>query len=437
MSRANIFAAASVMLLTADLRCAEFRHPLLREFIGINGHTIQFRPKLYAPTCHLVRDYHPVEWDLGTNSSELPPFPFAKNRVDWNKVYGSWQAESFAIDVSLMFESVKRPTWQNLQTDPANYGRAFAREFGPSGSRHLVDSVEIGNEPGEWSDSDYSTLFRAMANGIRQGDPKMKIATCNLTTGKSGKYEKSISCVAAFPELYDILNIHSYAQLEKWPTWRRSFPEDPRLSKYLQDVQSLIDWRNIHAPGKQIWLTEFGYDSSTKAPGPTGDAAKWVGVTDEQQAQWLVRSLLVFSSMTIDRAYIYFFNDQDKPSLHASAGITRNFQPKPSFHALAHLQRTLGNYRFSRVITNAPGEIRIQEYNHDGDPAKRVWAVWRPVGDNETLARTLNGINGRITRIERMPLSTAAPETFAAHQDMDRIKVPLNGSVLYLHLETP
>ena len=60
--------------------------PLMREFIGINGHTVQFKPELYRPVCGVVRDYHPVEWDLGKDSAELPGFPFAKNGVDWSKV---------------------------------------------------------------------------------------------------------------------------------------------------------------------------------------------------------------------------------------------------------------------------------------------------------------------------------------------------------------
>jgi hypothetical protein len=150
-----------------------------------------------------------------------------------------------------------------------------------------VDSVEIGNEPGKWSDADYTRLFKAMAEGIRAGDPKLKIATCNLTTGKSGDYEKSVECVAELPELFDVLNIHTYAQLEGWPTWQRSFPEDPKLPKYLQDVEALCRWRDAHAPGKPVWITEFGYDSSTKLAEKSGTFAKWQGVTDEQQAHVL------------------------------------------------------------------------------------------------------------------------------------------------------
>src|SRR5438046_1611596 len=63
-------------------------------------------------------------------------------------------------------------------------------------------------------------------------------------------------------------------------------------------------------------------------------------------------SFPVFSALPMDRAYICFFDNKDKPSFHASSGFTRNFQPKPSFHALAHLQRTLCEYRFDHIVTN-------------------------------------------------------------------------------------
>ena len=410
--------------------------PLLRNFIGINGHTVQFRPDLYRPVCGLVRDYHPVEWDLGSNSAELPAFPLAKNRVDWNQVYGSWRAKGWNIDVCLMFESVKQADWKNIGADAEAYGRAFAREFGPSGKRKLVDSVEIGNEPGKWNDADYTRMFKAMANGARAGDPKLNIVTCNLTTGKSGDYEKNVACVAKSPELFDVLNIHTYAQLEGWPTWRRSFPEDPKLLHYLPDVDALCHWRDAQAPGKPVWITEFGYDSSTKPPEKTGDFAKWNGVNDLQQAQWLVRSLLVFSAMPVDRAYIYFFNDDDQPSLHASAGITRHFQPKPAYYALAHLLRLLGEYRFQGMVTNAPGHLRVQEYKNDSN--KIIWAVWSPTGEGRDFTTTLDNVPGRLVDAQRMPLTanpSAAP--VVAEVKPGQLKVQLRESPLYLVFEKP
>jgi hypothetical protein len=410
--------------------------PLMRDFIGINGHTVQFKPELYRPVCGLARDYHPVEWDLGKDSGTMPPLPLAKNGVNWNDVYGSWRSNNWNIDVCLMFESLKRSDWKNIEGDAESYGRAFAHEFGPSGQRPFVDSVEIGNEPGKWSDADYTRIFKAMAAGIRAGDPKLKIATCNLTTGKSGDYEKTVNCVSNNPELFDVLNVHSYAQLEGWPTWRRSFPEDPKLPHYLQDIDALCHWRDVHAPEKAVWLTEFGYDSATQTPPPTGDFAKWVGVTDTQQAQWLVRSLLVFSSMPIDRAYIYFFNDEDEPSVHASSGVTRHFQPKPSYFALAHLQRLLGDCRFQTIVTNQPGHLRIQEYRNDA--GKIVWVAWSPTGDGSSFTATLSHVPGRLAKAQHMPLGAApsAPPP-VLRMGGGQLKVRVDESPLYLVFERP
>lgn len=417
----------------ASVEAAEAR-PRMRDFIGINGHTVQFKPELYRPVCGWVRDYHPVEWDLGTNTAVLPRFPFAKNRVDWSQVYGSWRKQDWNIDVCLMFESVNRAHWQDLETDARAYGEAFAREFGPSSQRKLVASVEIGNEPGKWSDADYTRIFRAMAEGIRAGDPKLQIATCNLTTGKSGNYEKSVACVADARALFDVLSIHTYAQLAGWPTWRRSYPEDPKLARYLPDVEALCRWRDAHAPGKPVWITEFGYDSSTKQPEKSGDSAQWQGVTDEQQAQWLARSLLVFSAMPVERAYIYFFNDEDQPSLHASAGLTRHFQPKPSFYAVAQLHRMLGDYRFQRIVTNEPGRVRVQEYANDTN--RRVWVVWSPTGSAQTARITLDNVPGKLVSAEGMPSTQKGADRPNVTQAADgSVKLQVTESPAYLVFE--
>jgi len=330
-----------------------------------------------------------------------------------------------------MFETIKLADWRDLEPDARAYGEAFARAFGPSGERRLVDSVEIGNEPGKWSDADYSRIFKAMAEGIRTGDPKLKIATCNITTGNAGDYEKNVSCVTNFPALFDVLNIHTYAQLENWPTWRRSFPEDPKLPHYLQDVSNLCLWRDANAPGKPVWVTEFGYDSSTKPAETNGDFSKWVGVTDTQQAQWLVRSLLVFSAMPVERAYIYFFNDEDEPKLHASSGITRHFAPKPSFYALAHLQHVLGDYRFERMVANQPAGVRVQEYRNDKNNI--IWVAWSPTGEGKSFTTTL-ATPGRLLDAQHMPLDGKEASANSPIREIapGRVEVAVDESPVYL-----
>ena len=365
-----LVALASLM---ATGTAADHPRPLMRDFIGLCVHTVQFKPDLYAPVTRQVRDYHPLRWDLGEKMDAALRLPMAANGVDWNALYGSWAKAGYRTEASLMFDDVPPDAWKDVAREAFDYGREFARAFGPS-TRRLVEAAEIGNEPGKYDDASYRALFEAMARGLRAGDPKMRIATCAANLGPSGRYSKSVDCLAGLESLYDIVNIHDYAEVEGWPTWRRSYAEDPKIN-FLRDIGHVLAWRTEHAPDKEVWLTEFGWDATTKPRPTSGDFAKWEGSTETQQALWSVRAFLVLAATELDRAYLYFFNDDDTPHLHGSSGITRNFVPKPSFHALAHLQQTLGDYRFKRAISARP---EVFDYEFENGAKEHVRVVWKP-----------------------------------------------------------
>ena len=394
-----IFVTAAAALLCAPqfVHAAEKQRPLLRDFIGLCGHTVQFKPELYAQVTRLVRDYHPMKWDFGEDTSYATKFPFARNGVDWSKVYGSWQKAGYRAHASLMFDDLDAAAWKDLPRDAAAYGRAFGTAFGT-----MLEAVEIGNEPGKYDDATYRKLFEAMARGLRETAPKMRIATCAANLGTSGRYSKSVDCFAGLESLYDIVNIHNYAEIEGWPTWRRSYAEDPKIN-FLKDIRSVLTWRNEHAPDKEVWLTEFGWDATTKPAPTSGDFAKWVGSTETQQAQWTVRGFIVLAALGVDRAYLYFFNDDDTPHVHGSSGLTRNFKPKPAFHALAHLQRTLGDFRFEKIIREDADGYAYQFVN---DAGQRALVAWKAEAPAAPLRVELGG--RRIIRAERTPL-TADP----------------------------
>jgi hypothetical protein len=424
-----------LMVLLLQAAAAQEPRPVMGEFMGVNGHTIQFKPELYSKVCRKARDYHPIEWDLGKDSDFVTQFPFARNRVNWNTVYGSWLKHGYETNVSLMESNFPVELWKDLPRHAHAYGLAFAKSFGPSSAVKLVASAEIFNEPGKYPDDKYRELFEAMAKGLREGDPKLKIATCNIIVGKSGGYEKSVDCVKGLEALYDILNIHTYAMVNGWPEWKRSYPEDPTIT-YLKGIEDLIVWRNEHAKGKEIWITEFGWDASSKPNLTTGDAAKWKGnVTDTQQARYIVRSFLVFSAMDVTRAYQYFFNDSDEPSFHAASGLTRNFQPKPSFHAMAHLYRSLNEYRLARVVTKKPGELYAFEYVHAASPKRKVLVAWSPTGAERAVTVDLPLGKAKLVRAERMALAAGDVPAIDIPVKAGVASAPVDESPLFLWLE--
>jgi hypothetical protein len=398
MSRTLI--AVLITMLAHSVIAQQSQRPLFRDFVGLCGHTVQFKPDLYQPVCRIVRDYHPVKWDLGTDTSVMPEWPFAKNRVSWEKVYGSWHEKGLRISVCFQFDDMKAADWKDIEHDARAYAKGFAENFGPGGKWPFVECVELGNEPGLLDDATYLRIFKAMATGIREGDPKLKIATCNTEAGGSDRYWKGADIFKPHLESIDVLRIHRYAIKDGWPTWKRSYPEDASVP-YLSKIQDMIDWRDKNAAGREMWVSEFGWDCSTQKPDPKGDMAKFITCTDDEQAMWLVRSYFLFAEMGIDKAFIFFFNDADKPAFHACSGITRNFQPKPAYHALAWMLKHLADYRFARAIHQSEKDGYLFEFTPEKPDAPKILAAWHAT--REDISLDLQGAT--IMRAERMPLT--------------------------------
>ena len=389
-----VYAMLSALFsLVADMGAAEVHEkPLMRDFMGINGH-FHFKPELYRPTAGLVRNYHNMNWDVAKPGDAIT-VPKCVNGVHWdNHAYDKWAQHGFEIDLCAQFGSFGeanteyRGLWEWQEQWAYDYGYALAAHFGSAG-KATVTSIEIGNEPGsDFDDSLYKVIYEKMASGIRAADPQMKIVSCTAHYHPADKYSKNIAETfdnELLRDLVDVWNVHTYAVLPKGLSkspWTRTYPEDT-ASEYLAVVDEVIA-READS-GKEIWVTEFGYDACTPQAMEkrTGWFHKldWQGYDDLQQAQYLVRSFLLLAGRKVDRAYLYFYDDKDAPSVHAASGLTRNFVPKSSYHAVAQLQRLLGDYRFKRVVAEQANKHMVYEFEHGDDAQKLVWVAWSPTG---------------------------------------------------------
>jgi serine/threonine-protein kinase ATR len=406
---------------------------LLRDFIGLNATHLhgEARAKSYRPLGRLLRDYHSARSDLGDDSAFSRSMPKGRDGRDWAQLYRDLAAAGWRTIVSLMFERLEPKEWRDLAGDTATYARRFAKAHALGTKAARIEAVEIGNEPGEFTDDEYRTVLRAMGAAFHEAAPGVKVATAALTTGMSHEFYKSVDCLEGVADCYDVLTVHTYAEIQGWPTWERSYPEDPRQQNYLTDIGRLAAWRDEHARGKEIWITEFGYDAIDLPANPAGKWKHWRGLTDLQQAQWTVRSWLLFATLPVTRAYYFFFNDCGEPKNHHASGMTRNNVRRPLFFATAHLLATLGAFRLARIVVEEPGQAIVLEFTHGRDQARRIWVAWSPTGDGRVIEFTLPSWPGRVERAERMPLdATPVP---AAPPDRTR-RVTLTESPLYLFL---
>ena len=436
---------------------ADVQKPLLKDFLGINGH-YTFKPELYIQTCKLVRNYHNINWDVKQLGDPIT-VPVCQNKVNWNNVYGPWKKHGYEIDICLQFSGFghKMPKhgkeWEQHLDWAQQYAGAIAEYFGPSGNQQLCTSIEIGNEPGQRFDHEaYVKVYKHMAQGIRAADKNVKIVTATTHAQEADDYSFDLRKTYASKEmieLYDVINIHTYASLGKTPDhkspWNRSYPEDQRLN-YLKVIDETIAWRNKHAPGKEIWVTEFGYDCvSEDAMKNRKDWFKkldWQGCTDQQQAQYIIRSIFAFMKRDVDRAYIYFYDDKNAPSVHAGAGLTRNFKPKPSFWAVKQCYELLGDYRFDRIIEESK-QAFVYAFKHESHN-KEIWVAWSPsgvethkkdgyVGKSATVK--LKNLPGTILQVISMAENKSNAETLPFTKKGSGINLVISESPCYIMFE--
>jgi hypothetical protein len=426
--------------------------PLMKDFIGLNGH-FTFKPELYKQVSRLVRNYHNMMWDVKQPGDKIT-LPMCVNGVDWKRdVYGKWAKDGILeTDICVQFagfgpENEKyKALWEGKDQWAYDYGYAMAKAFSPSGAEKLCTSIEIGNEPGKkFDDALYVRIFMQMAKGIRAADPRVKILTCNTQAAPADDYTKSLQETFGSAEIkrcFDAINVHTYAFKPKeagHSPWDRSYPEDPAI-EYLKTIDAVIAWRDKEAPGKEVWITEFGWDACTpEAMKNRKDWAlklNWTGVTDLQQAQYLVRSIFAFATRDVRRAYVYYYDDTDEASVHGSAGLTRKFQPKMAFWAMKHLYETLGEYRFSRIVEQKAGNLYVYEFRHGASADQVVWVAWSPTNSGREQEMTLRGLPAKPAKVQRMPTQDGpAPEVEWKSTAAGEITLKVTESPVYVMMK--
>ncbi len=417
------------------------QRPRIKDLMGICGH-YHFDGPTYAPVAARVRNYHSINWDLDVAQPyEDPPYPFALNRVNWQKLYGGWQESGFEINASLMMGQFKPDDWRTPEQSAYGYGKAFARFFGPSG-KALVGTAELGNEPSDYSDEQYGRIARALARGLKEGDLRIRVATAAFTPGPTVPYARSIACYEDWLDAIDVLTVHTYAMTGKWPNRVRTHPEDPECA-YLGPVQGALAWRDENAPGKEVWVTEFGWDAHRAEGAPLEEGTpiheRPSAIGRVQQAQYLARSYLLFAGMGVDRAYVYFYQDDGpQEGLHNASGLISKGLEQPAFHALASLKGNLGDYRFSRVLTADPQGVYV--YLFAADDAGVCVVLWSPTrnGDERACVLDLGAAGLRdfaLTRAAELALDEGPEATVAAAMDGGRLKVQATGTPRLLFFE--
>ena len=333
----------------------------------------------------------------------------------------------------------------------------------------LLTYYENWNEPDSWwhepdnregwfSPFEYSAMASADIDGhmgtmgdgvgLKTADPNAKmvmggLALLDLDYVKSMMFWAKHHRNGDLP--VDVLNFHHYSN-DVGGQGGSSTGISPEADSLRQRIEELVDFRDTHLPAKELWITEFGYDThegSVQRSPAYGNYSAY-----EVQAMWLIRSYLAIAAGGADRAAMYMLRDvlQDVDWKYMSSGLTTEknvWTKKDSWYYVSTFRKTMGNLRFKEDIVATDSNVWIYHFDNEStSEAARV--VWCPTQNSTSVSNYELDLGDTYTDVAIIEFKNGDDDgdTIATYSSVNKINlnvserpviVKLNNPVVYTH----
>jgi hypothetical protein len=270
--------------------------------------------------------------------------------------------------------------------------------------------------------------------GVRNADPNMRVVMggtagiqdidskfiTDMKDWFTTNGDATINGVNSFP--FDVINLHHYNSaswngiiLGQTETTARSPETDSwtvngvtkKFKQRLKDIKTLVD---ASFAGRELWLSEFGFDTNENSPYRTPNITTYGFTSDRQevQGQWLLRGYMEIAAAGWDRAMQFCIRDEnpndapaDGQGVFKASGLVRakelGYSPKKSYYYVHSMKEILRDRKFDIELSADPAATntsnpRIMRFravkttplspNVFGD---YTYAVWLPTSNNEKV----------------------------------------------------
>ena len=269
----------------------------------------------------------------------------------------------------------------------ANFSKKAAELFNHKYGDYKLNYMDMYNEwYNKWDETtDFINVFREVYQTVKGSYPDM---TLFLGIGANEKFNNILNAGALdYCDGYEIHPYNWHAKVED--------PENPDvgLAKQIDQTREMVDNHNTSNKDLKFWITETGWPT-IKVKYDTVE----YDITDEEQANYLVRAYAIALSKGVERVYWYdFTNDRNRNHVYEddyfehkengeyNFGLIRNgfdgrygaHTPKRSYVAYANLTRELANKSFVNLAENNNGTGTTYYYNFaDSNGAKTAIACY-------------------------------------------------------------
>lgn len=319
------------------------------------------------------RDYENVPARYGSDLS-LPKSYIEQAKAGFQYIarYGT----NKNIDPSLVKVSTTR-TWAGVNSLKIGLG--------------LIHYIECDNERDKWwkgrkayqTGREYAANLSAFYDGhknslgpgigVKNADPSVQVVIGGVAASSTDYVRAMIDWCREFRGYkangqidlcWDVINQHLYATDAK--ASQAGEPERgmaPELAGVGEQASTFVTLAHQFAGDMPVWITEVGYDVNQGSPIkaiPIGNKSVL-----ETQADWILRTALLFTRVGIDRVFFYQLYDDNilNPIQFSSMGLVNpDASRKPAADYLAQTYQLLGDYRYKETINKDPLVDRYELY---------------------------------------------------------------------------
>jgi hypothetical protein len=150
-------------------------------------------------------------------------------------------------------------------------------------------------------------------------------------------------------------------------------------------------YRDKNLPGKELWLTEFGYDTDPQSilhvPALGSQSA------DVVQGQWLIRYYLSVMAAGFDRAFLFVSHDgcsgadASCPTQFETSGLTigpGQGSLKPAYYFIATFRSRLSQLAWVGEVPSGRPDVMIAKLK-DPKSAAGAYVVWAPTSSGTVV----------------------------------------------------
>jgi endoglucanase len=277
----------------------------------------------------------------------------------------------------------------------------------------LVNYIECENERDKWwkGRKAYQSAYEYAANlsafydghkntmgpgvGVKNADPNMQVVMAGLASPNTDylramvdwcKLHRGYRADGSINLCWDVINYHLYsndAKSSQGGNATRGMA--PEVGETAQVAQDFIATAHQYAADMPVWVTELGYDVNQ------GSYLKAIPIGDKSalqtQADWILRSALLYARERVDRIFFYqAYDDNPTSSIQfgSSGLLNADRTRKPAADYLYQAQKLLGDYVYKQTLQKDP---IVDRYEYNGQSA---YALVVPDEKGRSVNYTLN-----------------------------------------------